>query len=194
MKGVLDPGLIRDLTEAKAALARHGIVIIRTVESELPLLLVAEARRALQSAQEKLSALGEDELDKLMEEVRAASTEAARDLKSLYTNLLARLGTEYIGDLVKDLDGMAELFRWSRISRAAEGVNAVLARWGFGPIELGGPEHISPAFKVELEERWEAAFARFRTLAERAATELREKGEEAHPSPSGKKKASEKRR
>lgn len=70
MTTTLDPGLLRDLTEAKAALARHGIVIIRTIETELEPAIMAEAKDSVASSPRKLVKLKEDELDRFMEDLR----------------------------------------------------------------------------------------------------------------------------
>ncbi|MCX6657596.1 MAG: hypothetical protein NTY62_02750 [Euryarchaeota archaeon] len=173
MSITLDPGLLRDLTEAKAALARHGIVIIRTIETELEPAIMAEARDSVASSSRKLAKLKEDELDRFMEDLRKASMKSAKELASLYTRLLAKLGTEYLGDLVKELEGIDQLFKWSRIEKAAEPVNEILVENGFRKVQLGNPEDLSDAFKVELEEKWNSAFVRFRLIAEQAVEEMK---------------------
>lgn len=185
MKYVINPGLMRDLTEAKAALARHGIVIIRTVETELAPFMVAEARASMEASPRRLARLEEEELDRFVEKVGKASMKSVAELKDLYVRLLARLGTEYLGDLVKDLEGMDQLFKWQRITKAADAVNALLEEKGFEPISMAGPEEISPAFKMELEEKWDSAFVRFKLLAEQAAEEMRRQDAElgAKPQP-----------
>lgn len=173
--GGLSPGLERDLVTARAALARHGVVIIRTVETELEPAAMAAVRRSIASSGRRLSKLGDDELDRLMADARKAVIESAEDLQRLYTRLLAKLGTEDICALLPELEGMDQLFRWERVLRASEAVNPVLTGKGFGPVELSGPEDLSDAFKVELEERWPSAFAQYRTLVEAAAKELAER-------------------
>jgi hypothetical protein len=173
MSITLDPGLLRDLTEAKAALARHGIVIIRTIETELEPAIMAEARDSVASSSRKLAKLKEDELDRFMEDLRKTSMKSAKELASLYTRLLAKLGTEYLGDLVKELEGIDQLFKWSRIEKAAEPVNEILVENGFRKVQLGNPEDLSDAFKVELEEKWNSAFVRFRLIAEQAVEEMK---------------------
>jgi len=176
MATTLDPGLLRDLTEAKAALARHGIVIIRTIETELEPAIMAEAKDSVASSPRKLAKLREDELDGLMEDLRRASMESAKELASLYTRLLAKLGTEYLGELIKELEGIDQLFKWSRIEKAVEPVNDILVENGFGKVQLGNPEDLSDAFKVELEEKWNSAFVRFRLIAEQAVEEMKRQG------------------
>jgi len=173
MSTTLDPGLLRDLKEAKAALARHGIVIIRTIETELEPAIMAEAKDSVVSSPRKLAKLKEDELDRLMADLRKASMKSAKELASLYTRLLGKLGTEYLGELVKELEGIDQLFKWSRIEKAAEPVNDILVENGFRKVQLGNPEDLSDAFKVELEEKWNSAFARFRLIAEQAVEEMK---------------------
>ncbi len=195
MSATLDPGLIRDLKEAKAALARHGIVIIRTIETELEPAIMAEAKDSVTSSRGKLDKLKEDELDKLMEDLRKDSMKSAKELASLYTRLLAKLGTEYLGELVKELEGIDQLFKGSRIEKAVEPVNEILAKNGFREVRLGNPEDLSDAFKVELEEKWNSAFARFRLIAEQAAEEmkLQEANESSAPGSEKRKRPSRKR-
>jgi len=173
MSTTLDSGLLRDLTEAKAALARHGIVIIRTIETELEPAIMAEARDSVASSPRKLAKLKEDELDRFMEDLRKASMKSAKELASLYTRLLAKLGTEHLGELVRELEGIDQLFKWSRIEKAAEPVNEILVENGFRKVQLGNPEDLSDAFKVELEEKWNSAFVRFRLIAEQAVEEMK---------------------
>jgi hypothetical protein len=179
----LDPGLLRDLKEAKAALARHGIVIIRTIETELEPAIMAEAKDSVASSPRKLAKLKENELDRLMEDLRSASARSARELVSLYTRLLAKLGTEFLGDLVKELEGIDQLFKWSRIERAVEPVNEILVENGFSKVQLGDPEDLSDAFKVELEEKWNFAFVRFKLIAEQVVEEMKRKDANERPAP-----------
>lgn len=195
MSTTLDPGLLRDLTEAKAALARHGIVIIRTIETELEPAIMAEAKDSVASSPRKLARLKEDELDRLMEDLRKAAMRSAKELARLYTRLLAKLGTEYLGELVKELEGMDQLFKWSRIEKAVEPVNDILDENGFSRIQLGGPEDLSDAFKVELGEKWNSAFVRFRLIAEQAVEEMnrQEAGGESAPGSEKRKKPRRKR-
>ncbi len=173
MTYVLDPALTRDLTEAKAALARHGIVIIRTVETDLPPVIMAEARASMEASPRKLARMGEDELDAFVAKLRKTAMKSTAELKDLYVRLLARLGTEFLGELVGDLEGIDQLFKWRRISESFDPVNELLKEEGFGPVAIDGPEDVSPAFKVELEERWDSAYVRFKLLAEQAAEEMR---------------------
>lgn len=173
MYSALDPALLRDLTEAKAALARHGIVIIRTIETDLEPAIMADAKDSIESSPRKLAQLKDEELDGLIQDLRNATMKSAKELASLYTRLLARLGTEHIGELVNELEGIDQLFKWSRIEKAAEPVNVILVERGFRPILLEGPEDVSDSLKVELEEKWNSAFVRFRLIAEQSAEEMR---------------------
>ncbi len=186
MTDVLDPALKRDLTEAKAALARHGVVIVRALEAELEPALIAAARDALSSSPGRLARLSDPELDKLMGELRSEAGKAARDLKELYVRILAELGTEYVGDIVRTLDGIDRLFRWDRIAKSVEGVNAVLAGRGFGPASMPGPDYVSRSLEVELAQKWPPALDRFRRLAKKAVEILEsEERPVAAPAPKG---------
>lgn len=178
----LSPALERDLVAARAALARHGVVIIRTIESELEPAVMAAVRSAMASSGRKLSKLDDDALDRLMDDARKTVRASAEDLQRLYTRLLAKLGADDVRELLPELEGMDQLFRWERVLRASEAVNPVLARKGFAPVMLRGPEELSDSFKLELEERWPAAFAQFRAMAEAAARELAENAESTGPS------------
>jgi hypothetical protein len=188
MSTTLDPGLLRDLTEAKAALARHGIVIIRTIEMELEPAIMAEARDSVASSPRKLAKLKEDELDRFMEDLRNASMKSAKELARLYTRLLAKLGTEYLGELVKELEGIDQLFKWSRIEKAVEPVNEILVENGFRKVQLGNPEDLNDAFKVELEEKWNSAFVRFRLIAEQAVEEMKRQDASERSAPESEKR------
>jgi hypothetical protein len=184
----LDPGLLRDLKEAKAALARHGIVIIRTIETGLEPAIMAEAKDSIASSPGKLAKLKDVELDKLMEDLRKASLKSAKELASLYTRLLAKLGTEYLGELVKELEGIDQLFKWSRVEKAVEPVNEILAENGFREVQLGNPEDLSDAFKVELEEKWNSAFVRFKLIAEQVTDEMKQQDVNERSVPESKKR------
>ena len=188
MSTTLDPGLLRDLKEAKAALARHGIVIIRTIETGLEPAIMAEAKDSIASSPGKLAKLKDVELDKLMEDLRKASLKSAKELASLYTRLLAKLGTEYLGELVKELEGIDQLFKWSRVEKAVEPVNEILAENGFREVQLGNPEDLSDAFKVELEEKWNSAFVRFKLIAEQVTDEMKQQDVNERPAPESKKR------
>jgi hypothetical protein len=181
MSSELSPGLERDLVAARAALARHGVVIIRTIESELEPAVMAAVRGAIASSGKNLSALDEDALDRLMDDARKAVRDSSEDLQRLYTRLLAKLGVEDVRELLPELEGMDQLFRWDRVLQVSQAVNPVLAGRGLSSVELAGPEELSDAFKVELEERWPAAFAQFRTTAEAAAKELAGRAEKPGP-------------
>jgi acyl CoA:acetate/3-ketoacid CoA transferase alpha subunit len=66
MAEILDSILRKDVAEAKAALARHGIVIIRQLETDLEPAMIAEAKNSIVSSPEVLSGMSDEELDKLM--------------------------------------------------------------------------------------------------------------------------------
>lgn len=172
MSPPLDPAVLRDLTEAKAAVARHGIVIIRSLETELAPAIISEAKRSMASSPRKLSQMDDDELDRYTEGIRKTAMRSAKELAELYTRLLAKLGTENVVDLVDELDGIGQLMTWDRVSRTADAVNSQLAANGFSKISLEGPEALSESFRVELEDKWPPAFGRFRTLANEAAKQL----------------------
>lgn len=172
MEYKLEPGLYKDLTEAKADLARHGIVLIRTIETNLEPAIMSAARDSLASSRGRLSKLDDDALDVLVEKLRNAAQSEVDELKDLYTRLLAKFGREFVGDLTQELDGIGELFSWERISRSVEPVNKLLRKHGFEPIALSDPSDISESFKLELEEKWVPAFERFRTLVSKAASEI----------------------
>ncbi len=169
----IDPVLLKDLTEAKAALARHGIVIIRGVETDLEPAIMAEVKDSMASSPKRLAQLKDAELDRYSEALRKAAMGSAHELRDLYTRLLAKLGTEFPVELVKELEGIDQLFKWERISRSVQPVNDILVGKGFSPVELSGPEALSDAFKVELEERWETAFTRFKLLAEQVSEDIK---------------------
>lgn len=189
MERVIDPRLHKELGEAKAALARHGIVILRGVETELEPALMVAFRDSLASSPGKLRGLSDEELDAFMDKARTTAAKSSKELSELHTHLLAKLGTEYIGDLVHELDGIDQLFRWERIAKAAEPVDTLLSRKGFRPVSMSGPRDVSDSFAVELEEKWPVAFKRFRALAEEAAKVLGDAGKHAKPTKSKPKKA-----
>lgn len=189
MSYVFDPELTRDLTQARAALAVHGIVITRAIEMELEPAIMAEVKDSLQSTPRKLSALGDDELDKLLTAIRKTAMRSAHELRELYVRLLTRLGTGPLTELVDELDGIDQLFRWERMAKSVEKVNAILEKRGFKQIDLPGPDALSDAFRVELEERWGPAFSRFKDLAEQAAEQMRWQDDERASSGGRKKPA-----
>lgn len=169
MAEILDPILTKDLAEAKAALARHGIVIIRYVETDLEPAVMVEVKNSISSSPGVLRGMDEEEFDKLMEGLRKAAMKSSKDLVKLHTRLLAQLGTEHVEDLVKELDGINTLFTWKRVSKAVDPVNRKLVKAGFDAIHLSGAEAVSDAFALELNERWPIAFTRFKDLAREAA-------------------------
>jgi len=195
MSSMLGPGLFRDLTEAKADLARHGIVIIRMIETDLEPAIMIQVRASLASSPRKLTQMKDVELDRFMEGLRRTAMKSSVELRKLYTRLLATIGTEFLGDLVKELEGIGELFKWERVARAVEPVNAKLQERGFAPIALSDSGEVSEAFEVELDEKWPPAFARFKVLAERANAELaRQSDEEIRRLPARKPKKAGKKR
>ncbi len=172
MRSFLDPGLAKELTEAKGDLAKHGVVIVRTIESDLEPAMMRAAKESLEAAPSKLDGMKDRDLDELLERLRKAAMKSSSDLSELYVQLLAKLGTEQITDLIKEIEGIGQLFRWERIQQAAEPLDDILERKGFGPLEMAGPDDVSESFKLELEERWALAFERFETVARRAADQL----------------------
>jgi enoyl-CoA hydratase/carnithine racemase len=112
MAQALDQGLLRDLSEAKAALARHGIVIIRAIETDLEPALMAAAKSSMAASSNKLSKMDDDELDKFSEKIRKTSQKSAEELMDLYVHLMTRLGTENCVNLAKELEGIGQLFKW----------------------------------------------------------------------------------
>lgn len=178
MSYILDPGLTRDLTQARAALEVHGIVIMRGIENELEPAIMAEVKDSLSSSSKKLSALEDEELDRMLTGIRKTAMKSVRELRALYVRLLTRLGTGPFTELVDELDGIDQLFRWERVSKAVEPVNEALEKRGFRGIELAGPGDLSDGFQAELE-RWRPAFARFKKLAEQAAEQIRWQDEKA---------------
>lgn len=165
----LDSIITKDLAEAKAALARHGIVIIRYVETDLEPAVMTEVKNSVSSSSGVLREMDEQGLDKLMEGLRKTAMKSSKDLVRLHTRLLAQLGTERVEDLVKELDGIDRLFTWERVSKAVDPVNKRLIKAGFEAIHLSGAEAVSDAFALELNEKWPVAFGRFRDLAREAA-------------------------
>jgi hypothetical protein len=145
-------------------------------------------RDSLASSPGKLRAMSDDDLDDFMEKARLAVVKAAKDLSELHTHMLAKLGTEYIGDLVDELEGIDQLFKWQRVARVAEPADAMLRERGFRPASLSGPGEVSEAFALELEEKWPAAFERFRSLAEAAAEALGDEGRPPKAAPRQRKK------
>ena len=157
----LDPGLIRDLIEAKAAVARHGIVLIRSIENDLAPAIVSEARDSMAASPRKLSQMTEGELDKYLLRLRKKAMRTSDDLAELYKRLLSRLGTDNIVELQKDLEGIGHLYSWERIAKSVEEVNPILTERGFGRIDLGDPSSLSEEFAIELQQKWPVAFGRF---------------------------------
>ncbi len=174
MELAIGSGLMRDLAEAKGALARHGVVIVRGIETELEPAIMAGAKSSMASSPGRLSKIDDDELDKLFDKLRRTALKSVEELKELYVRLLANLGTESISDLSRELEGIGELFKWERIKQSIDPVNAKLAEKGFGPVVLEGPRELSDGFEVELEQRWPPAFKRFKNLVDEAAKTLAE--------------------
>ena len=192
--GTLDPGLLRDLTEAKADLARHGVVIVRTIETDLQPAIMSEVKGSMASSPKSMARLDEDELDDFVEKLRKTSERSVEQLRSLYVRVLAKLGAQSLTDIVKELDGIGELIKWDRVAKTVDPVNEKLMDKGFGTIDLAGPENVSESFKVELEQKWPASFGRFKQLAREAASQLakEEAEEEARARPPRTKRAARK--
>lgn len=172
MGPVPDPILFKDLADAKAALTRHGIVIIRSVETDLEPAMMTAARDSIASSPATLKEMDEEELDRLMESLRKAAMKSSGDLAELYTRLLSQIGTEDIVELVKELEGIRKLFTWDRMVKAADPLNRRLKKAGFDRLEMSAPSCVSESFRLELEERLPSAFSRFRDLARAAAKEI----------------------
>ncbi len=186
MADTIDPGLVRDLQDAKAALARHGIVIIRAIENDLEPAMIMGAKSSIASKPDRLKELGESDLDSLLDELHSISKDSVDELSKLYVRLLAKLGEEYVGDLAKELDGIGELFTWDRIARSTASMNSRLKEAGFPSAELEGPENLSESFALELNERWPPAFSRFKGLVDEASRQL-EAAEKLRPKADSKK-------
>ncbi len=187
----LDPGLAKELMEARGDLAKHGVVIVRTVESELGPAMMRAAKESLEDSPAKLEGMKEKDLDDLLERLRKAAIKSSKDLSKLYVQLLSKLGTEEVAELAGELEGIGQLFRWERISQAAKPLNQVLEREGFDRLEMEGLDDVSESFRLELEERWTPAFERLQGLALKAADQLR--ASEAGETPAVHKKRPRKR-
>jgi hypothetical protein len=194
MQRTIDPRQYKDLAESKAALARHGIVIIRSIELDLEPAIMSGARDSMASSPNALGEMNDEQLDEFMEGLRKAAMKSAKDLRALYIRLLAQLGTEYIGDLVKELDGIERLFTWERVLKSTEPVNKRLSKAGFRPIRLQHAQAVSESFAVELNERWPVAFDRFKGLACEAAKELGDERPVATPEAKPRRKSPPKRK
>lgn len=162
------------MTDAKAAVARHGIVIIRTIETELEPTIIAGAKSSMASSPRRLAKIPDNELDKFTNGLRRLAMRSCSELADLYTRLLTKLGSEDLEELKGELDGIGALFTWRRISKATEQVDMRLAEKGFAPVGLRGPDDISDNLRIELEEKWPEAFGRFRELVGRASAEMEE--------------------
>ncbi len=182
----IDPALAKDLVEAEADVARHGIVIIRTVETELVPSIMAAARDSIESSPKRLSKLSDDELDDLMRRLRKSAAKATKELSKVYTRVLAKIGNEDILELEKDLEGIGALVGWKRISEVAGPVNEILEKQGFPRIDLSGPEDVADNLAVELNEKWKGAYSRFRDAVSRLTAEM--KSQESIPAEPAKRK------
>jgi len=175
------------LVETEGDIARHGIVIIRTIETDLVPSIMAAARDSLESSPRKLGKLGEEDLDDLVQSLRKAASKSVKELTRLYTRVLSKVGNEDLLELEADLEGVDQLFRWQRIAKAIEPVDAILVEHGFSPLELSGPEDVAENLRFELEEKWEPAFSRFSEAVRIAAENIR-KQESGAPPPDRKRK------
>ncbi len=190
----LDPGIMRDVNEAKADLAKHGVVIIRAIGTDLEPAIMAEVKSTMASSPGRLAKMEDEELDRLVEKLRRVSEKSVEQLTKLYVRLLTKLGGQSLVDLAKELDGIEQLMKWERIAKTVEPLNAKLSEEGFRHIELLGPEAVSESLKVELEQKWPASFDRFKALAKEAAAQLdkTEAEEEKQSRPSKAKRQSRK--
>ena len=168
-----DPATVKALVEAEGDVARHGVVIIRTIETELVPSVMAAVRDSLESSPRRLSQLKEDDLDDLVHTLRKAASKSSKELSKLYTRVLSKLGNEDLVELEKDLEGVDQLFRWQRIEKAIEPVNEILSERGFSPLALSGPEDIADSLKPQLEEKFQPSFVRFSEVVRRAVKEIR---------------------
>ena len=197
MKMTLDPAQYQELVESKAALARHGVVIIRSVEYDLEPAIMSAAKNSIYSSPAILNEMADEELDEFMEDLRKVAMKSASELRELYIRLIAQLGTEYLGDLVKELDGIEKLFTWDRISKSVEPVNKKLKKMGFEPVRLHSAEDVSEALALQLDGKWPEEFKEFKRLAGEAAKRLGDEDAKRARStrkkgPSGKKPAKKK--
>lgn len=192
---LLEPGLLRDLTEAKADLARHGVVILRTIETDLEPAIMSAVKSSMASSPRSMDRMDEGELDNFLERLRKTSKKSIDQLRTLYVRLLAKLGSGQPEDIAKELDGIEQLIKWSRVARVVEPVNEELVGRGFAPIELADPEDLSESFKVELEQKWPASFERFKGQIGEAVKQLAkgERADEERAAPTRTKKVSRRR-
>lgn len=193
MPVAIESTLEKDLREAKSALARHGVVILRTIEAELEPAVMAAVRGSLESSPRKLAQLKDDELDDIMDRTREAAAAESKALRKLYTRLLTRTGTKQPKEIVGELEGMGQLFIWERIAQSVAPVNDILKEAGFGQVDLSGAESLSDSFKLELEERWPAAFQQFKVLTELSVEHMK-KLEEAQKAAASEKPARRRKR
>jgi len=169
----MDPVTAKGLVEAEGDVARHGVVIIRTLETDLAPSIMAAARDSMESSPRRLARLTEEDLDELVQTIRKASLKSARELTKLYTRVLSRLGKKDVIELERDLEGVDQLFKWPRIAEAVGPVSTILVEHGFSPAELSGPDEVSEGLSLELEGKWRPAFARFSTAVRAAAVRAR---------------------
>jgi len=184
MTAQFDAVLRKEFDEARAAVARHGVVIVRAVEEDLVPAIMAAARDSLSASPRGLSKLGENALDRLVEDLRKAAGNEAHRLRDMYVRVLADIGGQEPKELAKTIDGIEELFEWERIARTSEPVNKTLVDRGFQPLRLAGPADVSDSFEIELTDKWPAAVQRLRSLAVAMADQSapeRVRQEEAKP-------------
>jgi hypothetical protein len=164
MTGQSDAVLRKDLAEARAAVARHGIVIVRAIEEDLVPATMAAVRDSLSSSPERLEEMDEKELDHFVDDLRKTATKEAFGLRDVLVRVLADIGVQGPRELAGTVDGSTQLFGWDRIARTGERVNEKLVKRGFQPLQLSGPGDVSESFEIELVERWPAAMKTFKDI------------------------------
>lgn len=165
MTGQLDAVLRKDLAEAKAAVARHGIVLVRAIEKDLVPAMMAAVRDSLSSSPERLEEMDEKELDRVVDDLRKTATKEALGLRDMLVRVLADIGVQDPRELAGTVDGSAQLFGWDRIARTGERVSEKLVKRGFQPMRFPGPGDVSESFEIELVERWPAAMKTLKDIA-----------------------------
>jgi len=164
MNAQLDAVLRKELAEARAAVARHGVVIVRAIEEDLVPAIMAAARDSLSASPRGLSKLGEKALDNLVGNLREVASKEALELRDVYVRVLADIGGQEPKELTKTIDGIEQLFEWERIARTSEPVSRTLVDRGLRPLQLAGPGDVSDSFEIELTVKWPAAVQRLRDL------------------------------
>jgi hypothetical protein len=189
MTGQLDAVVRKDLAEARAAVARHGIVIVRAIEGDLVPAMMAAVRDSLSSSPERLEEMDEKELDRFVDDLRKTATKEALGFRDTLVRVLADMGGQEPRDLARTVDGSEQLFGWDRISRTGERVSEKLVKRGFQPLQFPGPGDVSESFEIELVERWPAAMRRLKdivvSLSERPPVDESQKAAAPRPKRKG---------